>query len=131
MIDVKSIHSKLQEQALKERMILDSLIILATVEYFQDRIEEKLLEIDALQDDYKFDEISLIKQQVLQLIAKLRREEQRMDEFMIKYKKVIDEKKALLSRPVQGRQVYLRGVPANQRRQNQSSTVSEKDETPA
>lgn len=111
MTNAEIVSKRLQEEALKDRMIVDCIIILATCEYIQNRIEEKLLEIDTLQNEYSIDEVSVIRTQVYELLAKLHREEQRMDEFMAKYKKLVNEKEALLSHPRKGKSICLRGVP--------------------
>lgn len=102
-------------------MLLDCFLILDSVEWLQGRLEEKLLEIDAIEDDNK---VELLRKQVLSLLAGLRREERRMDEYMAKYKKLVYEEKALLSRPVKKRPIYLRGVPPHSSRQAQSSQVA-------
>lgn len=110
-------NQRLREDILKEQMLIDSVIILASVEFIQNRIEEKLLEIDTLGDDYTFEESALIRTQVLELLSKLRREEKAMDEFMARYKRLLNEKKAMLPRPIKGKPIYLRGVPTYIRRQ--------------
>ena len=123
MTNTEIVNRRLQEEALKDRMIVDCIIILATCEYIQNRIEEKLLEIDALENEYSIDEVSVIRTQVYELLAKLHREEQRMDEFMAKYKVLVHEKEALLSHSRKGKPVYLRGVPPHPRWPSQSSEI--------
>lgn len=116
MTNAEIVEQRLVDQAFKERMILDSIIILATVEYIQDKVEQKLLEIDALGDDYTFEDTAKIRIQVLMLLAKLKQEEKRMDEFMAKYRRLINEKKGILPAARKKKQIYLRGVPSNTRR---------------
>ena len=116
MICSEVIELKLQEAALKERMLLDSFIILDSVEYIQDQLEKKLLEIDEAELYNNDGELPLLRRQVLALLAKLRQEEKRMDEYMAKYRKLVNEKKALLSRTRTKKPIYLRGVPPHERR---------------
>lgn len=111
MICAEVIERKLQEQALKERMLLDSFLILGTVETLQDAIEQKLLEWDEVYLYNKDGDLSELRDQILSLLAKLRREEARMDEFMVKYRKLVYEKEALLPRAGTKKPIYLRGVP--------------------
>jgi hypothetical protein len=129
MTNTTLIEQRLREEVLKERMIIDSITILATVEYIQNLLEIKLLEIDHLQDNYRFEEVAPLKDQVLALLAKLRREEQRMDEFMVKYKRLIHEEKTLLPRPRKSKPIYLRGVPPNPRRKEEGQKVSGQPQT--
>ena len=116
MIDSLTIERKLNEQALKERMVLDSILILATVEVIQAKLEKKLLEIDEALFYNKDGEMPKLRGQVLALLEKLHREEQRMDEYMAKYQQLVNEKKALLSRSCQKKPIYLRGVSPHSRR---------------
>ncbi len=104
-------------------MIVDSIIILATVEFIERKIEEKLLEFDALNDEYTFEEAAQIRSQVLALLSKLRQENVRMDEFMAKYRRQLDEKKVMLSHSRQRKPIYLRGVPTYTSRQGRGNKV--------
>ncbi len=113
MVDKTLTQRRLQEEALKERMVDEAVSILASVEDVERRIAEKLLELDSA-TLYNNDD-TLLRRQVLGLVAKLRREERRMDEYMTKYRKLEHEKEALLSRPCPQKPVYLRGVPPNPR----------------
>jgi hypothetical protein len=110
MTNSQIVQRRLEEQALKDRMIVDSITILATVEYLQNQLEKKLLEIDSVSDDYNTVDTSVLRKEVLALIASLNREEKRMDEYMVKYKRLLNEKKALLSCAIKKRPIYLRGV---------------------
>ena len=117
-----------RHQLLKNQMIVDSILILCTVSYLQDKIEAKLLEIDALLNDYEFEQVAIARNQVLELLSKLRREEREMDAFMKKYGKLVKEqdryeKETLLSRVSQKGQIYLRGVPTHVKRSSGSSQV--------
>lgn len=107
------IDRKLQEQALKERMVIDCILILGTVEYVQRQIDQKLLEIDEATNNNNDDALLVLRREVLTLLAKLRREEKRMDEYMVKYRRLVDEKETLLSCVVKKRPIYLRGLPPN------------------
>lgn len=115
------VEQKLQEQALKERMLLESFFILSTVEFIEERLERKLLELDRA-IIYNKNEL-LLKRQILEFIRKLKREEVRMDEFMAKYSQIY-EKKKLLSSPIKKGTVYLRGVPPHKHRAAQSAGIS-------
>lgn len=110
------IRKALFSQVIRERMMLESIIILATVERIQYMIEQKLLEIDSLEDDYTFEQVAKLRIEVLELLGKLRREERQMDLFMSKYKRLSDEKEAMLPYSSKKKQVYLRGVPTYTRR---------------
>lgn len=130
MISAELVEQRLQSEALKDRMILDSILILATCDKIQDQIEEKLLEIDDAKI-YNNGQLSSLKNQVFELLAKLHREEHRMDEYMVKYRKLVNEEKTLLSRPRTKKQIYLRGVPPNTRGLKKSPCLSKQNETPA
>lgn len=128
MTSAQLVARRLHEQALKERMIVDSIFILSSVEYIHRQIREKLLEIDAIEANYRFDELPQLRAEVLALLAKLNQEEKRMDEYMAKYGKLVNEKKALLSCPRSKKQTYLRGVPPNHRGLSQSQSLPKEDE---
>jgi hypothetical protein len=116
MICVEEVERRLQEAALKERMLLDSFIILGTIEVIQEKLEKKLLEWDEVYLYNKDGDLSSLRSQILALIAKLKQEEKRMDEFMVKYRKLVYEKKALLPRARTKKPIYLRGVSPHERR---------------
>lgn len=116
MICAEVIERKLQEAALKERMLLDSFLILDSVEAIQDQLERKLLEIDEAGLYNNDSELLLLRRQVLGLLAKLHQEEKCMDEYMAKYRELVNEKKALLPRARTKKPIYLRGVPPHTRR---------------
>ena len=120
MINTQVVEQKLQDQALNERMIEDSIFILASVEYTQNLLEQKLLEIDTAESDYRFDDLPGLRDQVIALLTKLRLEKKLMEDYMVKYKRLVDEKKTLLSRPVKKRTIYLRGVPPHSTWQGKS-----------
>ena len=120
MINTQVVEQKLQDQALQERMIEDSIFILASVEYTQNLLEQKLLEIDTAESDYRFDDLPGLRDQVIALLTKLRLEKKLMEYYMVKYKRLVDEKKTLLSRPVKKRAIYLRGVPPHPTWQGES-----------
>lgn len=110
--------NKLNEQALKERMIFDAVLILSSVEWTQLRIEEKLLEIEQAQINNKFDTLQELHNQILSLLARLEREKINMDKYMIKYRRLVNERKKMLPCSGSKKPVYLRGVPPNARRIN-------------
>lgn len=118
MTSAENIIRKLAEQALQEKMIVDALRILADAEQTEDRIEQKLLEIDAAESEYKYGELPLLRLQVLSLLQGLKIVEKRMDEYMVKYKQLIYAKETLLPSPRSKKQIHLRRVPPNQRRKN-------------
>ena len=83
MINTQVVEQKLQDQALNERMIEDSIFILASVEYTQNLLEQKLLEIDTAESDYRFDDLPGLRDQVISLLAKLKIEEKLMEEIKL------------------------------------------------
>lgn len=127
MNDASIVERRLQEQALKERMLVDAIFILATVERIENQLEQKLLEIDAAELYNNEDELPRLRNQVLGLVAKLRREEARMDEYLVKYRKLVYEKKEILPRALKARKVYLRGVSPLTRGQAQSESLASQD----
>jgi hypothetical protein len=120
MIDSKLVEQKMQEQVLKDKMIADAVLILSTVEWLQKRVEEKLLEINETDED-NIEKLLLIKKQVLSLLARLRAEERQMDRYMLKYRRILDEKKALLFGTCEKKQIHLRGIQKNERGAKKSS----------
>jgi len=116
MIEDTLLNEQFEDYVLKEQMILEAVLILAEVEWLKDRLEQKLLELDSIDGDNISGSFNKIKGEITSLLAALKREEIRMDEFMFKYRKIINEKKALLHRPGSKKSVQLRGVSAKQRR---------------
>lgn len=129
MTNTQIAQKRLSDQALKERMVDESSSILETVDYLQDLIEAKLLEIDGLPDDYTCERASKMDKQVRQLLSKLEVEKRHMDDFMVKYRRLVNEKETLLPSPRQEKPVYLRGVPTNQKRTRESKTLPTKTKT--
>jgi len=125
MIDRKLVDRRYREQALKERMLLDSYLIFETIDKLIDSIEEKLLEIDILDDDNK---IERLRKQVLSSLDALDREQDRMDEYMVKYKRLVHEEEKLLSRPIEKREVYIRGIRPNTIREASGEKVAGQNE---
>lgn len=120
MIHEQVIQQRLQEQALKERMVLDAILILSSVEWVQDKLERKLLEFDEALENNKDGDLPRLRREILGCIRKLDREMAQMDLYMLKYRRLVDEKKELLPSARPKRPIYLRGVSPKQIRQSQS-----------
>ena len=124
MISNDVVNKRLQEQALKERMVLDAILILASVEWLQDKLEKKMLEIDEAETNNKDGDLPRLRREILSCIRKLNREMANMDEYMVKYKRLVDEKKELVPRAIKKRPIYLRGVLPHTIREAQSESLA-------
>lgn len=112
--------NKQLDKTLSQQMLLDSALILSTVDFIKSKIEQKLLEIDSYNNDNIFDDSNPLVVQVLRLLDKLYLEEKRMDEFMLKYKKEVDEKETILSNKRKNGEIYVRGFCTYTRRKKTS-----------
>jgi len=101
-------------------MIVEAIILLSSIEWTQDELEKKILEFDTAEANNNLDDLSRLRREILGYVKKLDRELANMDEFMLKYRRLIDEKKELLPSLVKERPIYLRGVPQNSVRKGKS-----------
>jgi len=124
MISNDVVNKRLQEQALKERMVLDAILILASIEWLQDNLERKILEIDEAENNNKDDDLPKLRLEILSCVRKLDWEIANMDSYMLKYKRLIDEKKELVPCTFKKRPIYLRGVPTNAPREAQGKSMA-------
>ena len=97
---------------LKQRMLTDSLLIIKSVFWVENQINQKSLEFEQAIDDDNYEKAELIKDQMGVLIARLRMEERNMDAFMVKYRKLVqDEKQTLLSNIIKKKPLSTRMLP--------------------
>ncbi len=83
---------------LNSQMITDALVIISSVGFVEKELNKNfsLLE-EAVRNSYAED-IPILEQRILGLMAKVRDENRNMDDFMAKYTTIIEnEKKAILS----------------------------------
>jgi hypothetical protein len=68
------------------------------VDFLELQIEKKILEIDTAEAEYRYEEVKGLKDQLKQLLHKLRREDTNLDNGLLKYQILVkNEKEKLLS----------------------------------
>jgi hypothetical protein len=96
--------------SLQIQMIRETSLTIASVDFLESQIERKLLEIDLAEAEYRYEEVSRLKDQLSQLLSKLHREEKQIDDNLLKYKRLRQhEEKELLSRLSKEKQVSVWG----------------------
>ena len=83
--------------SLSLQMINKSNLIISSVDWLEVQINKKLLEFDIAEVNNNISKCEILYKEIQGLLFKLKKEEDNMDSFMLKYRKLInDEKKALL-----------------------------------
>lgn len=105
-------------------MLAEAQCIIKTVDWLEEEINEKLLQLEAAVAYNKVSVAEVLRKQILSLNKKLTDETKNMDRFMDKYRSLIKyEKEAMVSYIRQKEQARLRSLPAQQRRTCSSSVV--------
>ena len=114
----------LRQVALKYLMLKEANLILLSVDFLEAQIETVSLEIDRAELHHNWPEVKRLQVKLLGLLAKLNRETVYMDEYMVKYKRILDdEEKALLYGFSKKKQVSVRCVPTNPGRAQESQSL--------
>ena len=97
-------------QTLQENMVTEANIILSSVDWYERKIDQKLLEIE---QKLSYNSIEILRRELLSLLAALKREERNMDEYMAKYRKLVHEENKRLYHLSKKHPPCLRGVSTN------------------
>lgn len=101
----------------KDRMLEEAALIDASVNFLVKQIDEQLRLFDKASRDDNQQELRKIVCVLKTLFAKLAKEDNNMDEFLVSYKKIeTDEKKKMLSYIGKKEQEALRFISSNQGR---------------
>ena len=91
-------HERIKFSPLREKMLHDAILILRSVAFYEQEINKKMGEIDEAERNHFDDDIPILLKQLESLRIKIGKENIEMDEFLIKYKRLIqDEKQKMLS----------------------------------
>ena len=91
-------HERIKFSPLREKMLHDAILILRSVAFYEKEINKKMGEIDEAANNHFYDDLPLLLQQLEELVIKIGKENIVMNEFLIKYKRLIqDEKQKMLS----------------------------------
>ena len=83
---------------LREKMLEDAQLILRSVAFFEREINKKMSQIEEAENNKLFDDLPLLGIQLLALLKKIKKENDIMDTFLIRYKRLIkNEKQKILS----------------------------------
>lgn len=114
----------LPEEDLNDKMIQEAILIIDSVAFLETQIHAVLGDLQDARNNNDESEIEKIYAQVNFLLKKTNDENRNMDDFMVRYKEKINEKKAILSHLKQEKQIHNGRVSANQTRQRGRSLVS-------
>lgn len=82
-------------------MIYEAILIIQSVEWTEKEINKRIKSLDKAREEFLIHEEELLEKEIQALIIRLNKELKNMDDFMTKYKGLIqnlkDEKKTLLS----------------------------------
>jgi hypothetical protein len=112
------------EEDLNDKMMKEAILIIDSVAFLETQIDNVLGELqDSINNHDESDE-KRIYEQINFLLKKTNDENLRMEEFMVRYKEKINEKKAILSHLKQKKQIHNGRISTNQTRQRSRSLVS-------
>jgi len=115
------------ELFIKDKMIEEALLIIQTVEFIGKRIEILMLELDEAAVNKDYERIEQIEQEFSSCKRKIKQEDENIDKFMSKYKKIIqDEKESILHDIVEKKQIHLRSLSANSSRKTSCQKIQRK-----
>jgi hypothetical protein len=104
----------LGQAALKLNMVREAELILASVDFLEKEIDKKLGEVEEAANNYEFDRIDGLQEQVVKLLSKLDRETDNMDAHMLKYRSLHNHaEKEMLFGLSQEKSLPLRSFPTN------------------
>jgi hypothetical protein len=84
--------------SLRESILKDAILILNSISFYEKQIYAKLAEIDEAENNKLFDEFPRLERETVALCKKIDHENQEMDRFLIKYRRLVnDEKQKILS----------------------------------
>lgn len=82
---------------LQDEMVREANLILESIDWLENQIDKKLLLFDKAVTNSNFKLLKTLESDIENLVAKLHREEENMEGYMIKYRKLVhDEKKKML-----------------------------------
>lgn len=82
---------------LSSQMIEEALLIVKTVDFLENEINKVTEKIDDSIERNSFEEADDLEKKLLSLLVKIEKEDSNMSSFLEKYKKIINEKKTVLS----------------------------------
>jgi hypothetical protein len=114
-------------QSIKDQMISEALLIITTIEFIGKQIEKLMLEFEEAINNKDYSRAEQIEQEFLSCKRKIKHEDENIDKFMSKYKKIIeDEKKSILYDTVKKKQIHLRSISENQSRKKRRKSIQRK-----
>lgn len=99
---------------LEQEMQRESILILQEVAWLEKLINKKTLEFQQAWQKNNIELADKLQGEVCNLLDKLGREEKIMDDFMVKYRKLVDEKEKLLSNSLKENEVHIRRIPKDE-----------------
>lgn len=90
------ISSNMLDTKLKKEMIANATLILKSVNWTEQEIKKYLIQLEDAEKNFETEKIDQLEPIIRGLIKKLNLELRNMDQFMIHYRKAIDEKKKML-----------------------------------
>ena len=101
-----------REISLKVEIFKDGELLVRSVNFLQDKMEEKILEIERADAQYRYEEAELLRGQLQSLLGRLQRESRNLDSYLLKYQGLIQHEKEELLRSIgKKEQVSVWGVP--------------------
>lgn len=81
---------------LNKEMVEKSNLIIKSIDWIEEQIENKMFLFEEAISNNKHKEADSVELQILSLLEKLTKEESEMDNFLIKYKNLIEEERKLI-----------------------------------
>jgi hypothetical protein len=88
------------ESDLQKEMLREANLILDSIDWLENQIDKKIILFDKAMEISDFEVLKNVELEIETLLLKLHKEEENMDNYMIKYRKLIkDEKEKILHNP--------------------------------
>lgn len=102
------------EEELKEQMMTEAMLIINSVAFLEAQINQAFGELQEAVNNHFYDDVDRINKQIEFLVKKTNEENRHMDDFLVRFGDIINEKKTILSGIKQKKQIHDGRVSTNQ-----------------
>ncbi len=87
-------HERIKFSPLREKMLHDAILILRSVAFYEKEINRIMSLIDEAENNHFDADLPDLQKQLTSLVFKIGKENAHMDNFILKYKKIIQDEKS-------------------------------------
>ena len=101
--------------SLEQQMVSESAVIVKNVRFLEKLIDSKILEITTAEEEYRDSDADKLRNQLSHLLHKIKLEINNINNFMKKYRGILNEKENLLPSAISKKTIRSRSIPPNTR----------------